>query len=82
MRTTLDPETLAFVKKLHGIGVSEGYAYDIATTRRTPSDKMAIRIWRELGLKLGTIAEATDDEIVSLERLKGLASNEAEAPPG
>jgi len=56
------PEHFAVAAKLRSIGISRGHASEIARGR-APSDPMALRIWRETGLKFGRVASLTDDEI-------------------
>jgi hypothetical protein len=57
----LEPKTVA--ERLRCINVSGPYAWQIAHGKRAPSRKLAVRIWREAGLKLGPLAGKTDDEI-------------------
>ncbi len=52
-------------------GMSMPYASQILADKRTPSRAMAITIFRKLGVKLGPIKGATDDEIEVLERFEG-----------
>jgi hypothetical protein len=65
-------EPLELARKLREIGISESYASLIANGRRKPSDRMAIRIWREAGIKLGPIEAASDEEIEVLAKVRGL----------
>lgn len=67
MDTIASPSLAA---RLQSIGVAAGYAYDLANKNRTPSDKLAIRIYRELGVKMGALVGATDEDIAALERMK------------
>lgn len=60
-RTDLEPKAVA--ERLRSISVSGPYAWQIAHGKRAPSRKLAVRIWRELGLRLGPLAGKTDDEI-------------------
>lgn len=69
---TSSTEALELARKLREVGISESYASLIANGRRKPSDRLAIRIWREAGIKLGPIASATDDEIEVLAKVRGL----------
>ncbi len=63
-------------KQLQAIGVKKSHAYMLAWGKRSPSLPLALRIHRELGLKLGPLAVATDAEIKAFERV---ASREAAA---
>lgn len=67
--SVLDPADLAL--KLRSIGISESYASLIARAKREPSASLAIDIYRRLDLKLGPIADASDDDIDALERMAG-----------
>lgn len=58
-------------ERLRGLGISESYASLLARNKRPPSKPLAIHIYREIGVKLGPIAEATDDDIDALERIVG-----------
>lgn len=55
---------------LQRIGVSKPYAHQIARGH-SPSVKMALRIMRGTGVKLGPIANLTDDQIAVLEAMHG-----------
>lgn len=55
--------------KLVELGVSKSYASQISRGKRPPSVALAIRIFREIGVKLGPIANASKDEIEALERV-------------
>lgn len=57
--------------KLREAGISESYASLLARGERNPSKPLAIHIFRETGVKLGAIANASDDDIDALERLVG-----------
>lgn len=70
--------TNPLVAQLRGIGVSSPYASQIAGGTRKPSLPLALRIWRELGVKLGPIDGKTEDEIETLERASELLSGAAE----
>lgn len=52
--------------QLRRIGVNKSHAYMIAWKKRAPSLPLALRIHRELGLKLGPLADATDEQIAVL----------------
>lgn len=64
----------AVAERLRSIGISESYASQLARNIRKPSQPLAIRIFRQTGLKLGPIARATDEDIEALERLVGRAA--------
>lgn len=59
----------SLAKQLRGIGISQPYASQIARGKRAPGLQTAIRIFRELGVKLGPIAKASKTEIDALERV-------------
>lgn len=70
-----DAVSLALAKRLREeVGISESYAFHLAHGQRDPSDALAIKIYRLIGVKLGSIENATDEEIDMLERLKGVAA--------
>lgn len=56
-------------KQLSAIGISAPYASQISRGVRSPSMALALRIHREIGVKLGPIAGATKAEISALERV-------------
>jgi transcriptional regulator with XRE-family HTH domain len=68
---------VTLAERLRGIGISESYASQLANGRRPPSLRLAIRIYRELGIKLGPLAHATAAEIAALERVSRKASQVA-----
>jgi plasmid maintenance system antidote protein VapI len=55
------------------VDISVPYASQILKGVRTPTQSMAIRIYRATGKKFGPIMEATDAEIDVLERFQGAA---------
>jgi hypothetical protein len=61
-------------ERLRAAGVSASYASQLSRSVRKPSQRLAIRLYRETGVKLGPIANATDDEITALESLLGRAA--------
>lgn len=67
----MDSVSPSLAGRLHSLGVANGYAYDIANGKRQPSQKLAVRIFRETGLKLGPVAGLSDDEIAVLEKMHG-----------
>lgn len=56
------PTHLPVAATLRSIGLSSGYASEIARGHK-PSDKTALKIWRETGMKFGRLASLNDDEI-------------------
>ncbi len=52
-----------------GAELSEGYSHDLARGKRRPSLKMALKIYRGAGVKLGPIEHANEADIEALERL-------------
>jgi transcriptional regulator with XRE-family HTH domain len=54
---------------LRGIGISESYASQLVNGRRTPSLQLALRIHREIGVKMGVLKDASDEEIKALSRV-------------
>lgn len=66
------PPSLA--KRLQGIGVGKSYAYMIASGDRTPPMPLALKINRELGVKLGPLEYATDEQIAVLSQVHGQAA--------
>lgn len=63
------PEVEAIVTRLTGIGISGPYASQIARAVRTPSPEMALRIFRETGLRFGVFRGANVEETSALERI-------------
>lgn len=61
----------ALAEKLRDAGISESYASLISRGLRDPSAPLAIDIFRKTGLRFPPIADATDDEINTLERMVG-----------
>lgn len=57
--------------RLVGLGVANGYAYDIANGNRKGSITLALRIFRESGLKVGRLTGLSDEEIALLEKMQG-----------
>lgn len=55
-------------------GISVSYACELLTAKRTPSQRLAVRIYRRTGRKFGSIAGATDADIDALERLQDRAA--------
>jgi len=54
------------------VGISRGYASDIARGITTPSRALAVHIYRKTGWKTSNIASLTDAEIDVLERVEAL----------
>ena len=57
-------------RQLKTLGLSASYASQIAHGRRHPGLRLAIRIWRACGLKLGPMAGLRGAAIARLERLR------------
>jgi hypothetical protein len=55
------------------IGVSVPYASQVLNDRRKPSQRVAIKIFRHTGMKLGPIANASIEQIDALESMLGAA---------
>jgi hypothetical protein len=53
----------------HAIGISVSYASMLLSGKKIPPLDLALRIWEVNGLKLGRLAEASDDDIAVLRRL-------------
>ncbi len=64
----MEAKTPSLAMQLRGIGVNKSHAYMIAWGKRVPSLPLAVRIHRELGLKLGPVAQMTDAQIKALGR--------------
>lgn len=56
---------------LREIGVNRSYAWQIANDKRQPSQKLAVRIFRETGLKLGPVTDLSEADIAVLEKMHG-----------
>jgi transcriptional regulator with XRE-family HTH domain len=56
------PEVEVIVTALRDIGISAPYASQIARNKRTPSPTMALRIFRETGLRFGVFRGASQEE--------------------
>ena len=59
---------------VEAVNISPSYASMILSGDRVPPMPLAISIWRKLGVKLGPIAEASDDDIEAAARIHGLAA--------
>lgn len=57
--------------RLRELGVNRSYAWQIANGKREPSQRLAVRIFRATGLKLGPVADLSDEEIAVLEKVHG-----------
>lgn len=68
----LTPEASELARTIRASGIKSGHAYDIASGRRRPSEKLAVQLFRATGLKLGPVAEMPDSDIEALARIKGL----------
>lgn len=68
--SNMDNVDTSFAKQLQDSGVARGgYAYDIANGRRVPNQKLALRIFRATGRKIGPIANLPDETIAVLEQV-------------
>jgi transcriptional regulator with XRE-family HTH domain len=67
---TTDPKALA--AQLRSIGVSQSYASEIAHGQRAPSLKLALRIYDQLGIRLGPIADKEKRDIDTLRRARSM----------
>lgn len=56
--------------RLVGLGINKGYASTLASGKRVPSMALALRIYREIGVKLGPLKDANKAEIEALERVE------------
>lgn len=56
---------------LLGMGITKGYASQLARGERKPSMALAIRIYRAIGAKIGPIENLPKSAIVSLEKAGG-----------
>lgn len=54
--------------------ISVPYASQIIGNKRRPSRKLAIRIYRKVGVKLPPIDKLSDDDIDAIERIEGVAA--------
>jgi hypothetical protein len=54
---------------LVGMGLHKSYASQIARRVRNPSLKLALRIFKETGLKFGPLAGASKADIAAAERM-------------
>lgn len=69
-----DAKPLSLAQQLMKIGVRKSHAYMIAWGKRTPSIPLALKINRELQIKLGPLAHLTDEQIAVLEQVHGEAA--------
>ena len=68
----MNDATPSLAKRLLDAGVAKGgHAYDLANGRRIPNAPLALRIFRAVGVKLGPVANLSDDEIAVLEKMHG-----------
>ena len=72
----MDTGNSELAKQLVGIGISESYASQLANNppRRTPSLKLALKIHDEIGVKLGPLLGASNDDLPALRKLAERAS--------
>lgn len=59
---------------VEAVNISPSYASMILSGERIPPLPLAISIWRKLQVKLGPIADATDDDIEAAARIHGIAA--------
>lgn len=62
-------EPISLAKRLVEAGISQPYASQISRGRRAPSLPLAIKIYRVIGVKMGPITDASEDEIDTLEKM-------------
>lgn len=55
-------------------GISIPYASQLLNNKRQPSRPLAISIYRKTGRKLGPIADLSEEDIDTLERIDGVAA--------
>lgn len=55
-------------RRLVGLGVNKGYASQISRGQRAPSLKLALKLFREGGLKIGPLSDASKSAIASLDK--------------
>jgi hypothetical protein len=67
MQTTSDN-----INSIRAMGVNRSYAWQICHGKRAPSQKLAIRIFRETGLRMGPVADLTDAQIDVLAQIHGV----------
>lgn len=53
------------------------YASQLLSGARTPSRKLALAIFERTGLRLGALADLSDDDIATLARIEGLGQQVA-----
>lgn len=56
------------------LSISISYATKLMTGHRPWTKFLAIELWRKTGLKVGPIAEATDDQIETLAQFEAKAA--------
>jgi hypothetical protein len=66
-----DGKSLSLAQRLQRAGVKKSHAYMIAWGKREPSLPLALKIERESGLKLGPLANVTDEQIAVLREMHG-----------
>jgi hypothetical protein len=69
-----DAKPPSLAQQLMSIGVGKSYAYMIASGERQPAMPLALRINRQLGLRLGPLAHVTDEQIAVLSQVHGEAA--------
>jgi len=63
-----DEERRSLARRLMGAGLAKSHAYQLAS--KVPTVPTAIRIFRRTGIKIGPIADASDEEIATLEKFE------------
>lgn len=56
-------------------GMNKPYASQIASGARVPSLKLALRLYREIGVKVGQLKDKTGREITALERAHSIVAS-------
>jgi hypothetical protein len=60
----MDNANPSLAKRLQDSGIARGgYAYDIANGRRIPNHRLALRIYRATGVKLGPLSGLPDEAV-------------------
>lgn len=63
-------DSAALYQELRGIGVSAPYASQLSRGDREPSQALAAKIFRDLGLKLGPLKGLSDEECLALVKIE------------
>lgn len=62
---------LSLAQRLMAAGVHKSHAYQLA---QKSSPRVALRIFKRTGIRIGPLEQATDEEIKVLERIEGRAA--------